>query len=139
MMANAVAHRLLHTMFRVDDLDRSIAFYTNILGMIELRREEFPEAAFTLSFLGYGGEDTHCVLELTKNHDPQAYQNGTRFGHFAVAVLDIYAAIKRCKSLGVKVTREAGPMAFASKSGQRDLIAFIEDPDGHQIELIERS
>ena len=123
--------RILHTMLRVVDLQRSIEFYTHILGMKLLRQKEYPEGKFTLAFLGYGDEKENTVLELTHNWDTDAYQLGTAFGHIALEVDDIYAATDNIKQAGGKILREAGPMNAGST-----VISFIEDPDGYQIELI---
>jgi lactoylglutathione lyase len=120
-------------MLRVGNLERSIAFYTKLLGMKELRRADFPDGKFTLVFLGYGGEDTHTVLELTYNYGVEHYEQGTAFGHLALGVPDIYATCEKLRAAGAKITREPGPMKFGST-----VIAFIEDPDGYKIELIER-
>ena len=125
--------RLLHTMLRVGNLDRSLAFYTEVLGMKLLRRKEYPEGRFTLAFVGYGEESTHTVLELTHNWDTTSYELGTGFGHIAIAVDDAYKACEDVKRLGGKVTREAGAMKHSST-----VIAFIEDPDGYKIEFIQK-
>ncbi len=125
--------RLLHTMIRVGDLDRSIAFYTGILGMKLLRRHDYPEGKFTLAFVGYGDEKENTVLELTHNWDTKSYEIGTGFGHLAVAVPDAYKACEDVKRQGGKVTREAGPMKHGTT-----VIAFVEDPDGYKIEFIQR-
>ena len=125
--------RLLHTMLRVGDLDRSIKFYTELLGMKLLRREDYPEGKFTLAFVGYEDESTGTVIELTHNWDTPSYDLGNGFGHLAVAVDDAYAACDRIKAQGGKVTREAGPMKHGTT-----VIAFVTDPDGYKIELIER-
>lgn len=126
--------RLLHTMIRVGDLDRAIAFYTEILGMKLLRRKDYPDGKFTLAFVGYGGEDDHTVIELTHNWDTKAYDLGNGFGHLAVAVPDAYKACEDVKKRGGKVTREAGPMKHGTT-----VIAFVEDPDGYKIEFIQRN
>jgi lactoylglutathione lyase len=123
----------LHTMLRVGNLEQSIAFYTKLLGMKELRRADYPDGKFTLVFLGYGGEDSHTVLELTYNYGVEHYEQGTAFGHLALGVPDIHATCEQLRSAGAKITREPGPMKFG-----RTVIAFIEDPDGYKIELIER-
>ena len=123
--------RLLHAMIRVSNLDRSTAFYCQLLGMKELRREEFPDGQFTLLFLGYGDESTHTVLELTHNWDTDHYDHGNAFGHIAIEVDDVYQAIEQIKQQGGKVIREAGPMMHGNT-----VIAFIEDPDGYKIELL---
>ncbi len=126
--------RLLHTMLRVGDLDRSVDFYTQVLGMKELRRKDYPEGEFTLSFLGYGDEAQNTVLELTHNWGVQQYEIGTGFGHLAVEVDDVYAAADAMKTRGAKILREPGPMNAGTT-----LIAFFEDPDGYPIELIGKS
>jgi len=126
--------RILHTMLRVGDLDRSLAFYTEVLGMRLLRRQDYPDGRFTLAFVGYGDEASQAVLELTHNWDTPAYDLGTGFGHVALAVPDAAAACTAIKARGGKVVREAGPM----KHG-KTVIAFVEDPDGYKIELIERA
>ncbi len=126
--------RLLHTMLRVGELDRSIAFYTRILGMRLLRRQDYPDGRFTLAFVGYGDESDHAVIELTHNWDTPAYDLGNGFGHIALEVDDAYAACAQIKTAGGKVTREAGPMKHGST-----VIAFVEDPDGYKIELIQKA
>ncbi|WP_371324523.1 lactoylglutathione lyase [Dechloromonas sp. ZY10] len=126
--------RILHTMLRVGDLDRSLAFYTEILGMRLLRRQDYPEGRFTLAFVGYGDEDANTVLELTHNWDTASYELGNAYGHIALAVPDAAAACAEIKARGGKVVREAGPMKHGST-----VIAFVEDPDGYKIELIERA
>ncbi|MBF0254969.1 MAG: lactoylglutathione lyase [Gammaproteobacteria bacterium] len=123
--------RILHTMLRVGDLDRSIHFYTQVLGMRELRRKEYPEGKFTLAFVGYGDEADNTVIELTYNWGVDSYELGNAFGHMALEVDDVYAAAERMKAAGAKVLREAGPM----NAGQT-IIAFLADPDGYPIELI---
>ncbi|MBU6397122.1 MAG: lactoylglutathione lyase [Rhodospirillales bacterium] len=123
----------LHTMLRVGDLDRSVAFYTGLLGMKELRRTEVPEGKYTLVFVGYGGEADHTVLELTYNWGVDKYELGSAFGHLALGVPDIYATCERLREAGVKISREPGPVKFGTT-----VIAFIDDPDGYKIELIER-
>jgi lactoylglutathione lyase len=125
--------RILHTMLRVGDLDRSIDFYTNVLGMKLLRRNDYPDGKFTLAFVGYGPESEGAVLELTHNWDTKAYELGTGYGHVALEVDDAYATCADVKKRGGKVTREAGPMKHGTT-----VIAFVEDPDGYKIELIER-
>lgn len=128
--------RILYTMVRVGDLDRSIAFYADALGMREMRRETFPEGRFTLVFMGYGDSPSTPTVELTWNWDETGYQHGTGYGHIALEVSDIYAACERLTKMGVKVTRPAGPMKFApSETGEKEVIAFLEDPDGYSIEL----
>jgi lactoylglutathione lyase len=125
--------RLLHTMIRVGDLERSIAFYTGVLGMKVLRRKDYPDGRFTLAFVGYGDESEHAVIELTHNWDTKAYELGNGFGHIAVAVPDAYKACDEVKAKGGKVTRPAGPMKHGGS-----VIAFVEDPDGYKIEFIEK-
>ena len=125
--------RILHTMLRVGDLDRSLAFYTEVLGMRLLRRQDYPEGRFTLAFVGYGEESETAVLELTHNWDTANYELGNGFGHIALAVPDAYAACAQIRSRGGKVVREAGPMKHGTT-----VIAFVEDPDGYKIELIQR-
>jgi lactoylglutathione lyase len=125
--------RMLHTMLRVGDLTQSIAFYTEVLGMRLLRQHDYPEGRFTLAFLGYGDEASHTVLELTHNWDTSSYELGTGYGHIALAVPDAAAACAEIRALGGRVVREAGPMKHGST-----VIAFVEDPDGYKIELIER-
>ena len=125
--------RLLHTMLRVGDLDKSIDFYTRILGMTLLRRNDYPEGKFTLAFVGYGPESEHAAIELTYNWGVDRYELGTAFGHIALEVDDAYAACDTIKAAGGKVVREAGPMKHGST-----VIAFVEDPDGYKIELIQR-
>jgi len=123
--------RILHTMLRVGDLEKSIQFYTEILGMKELRRKEYPEGKFTLAFLGYGDELKSTVLELTHNWGQKNYTMGSGFGHIAIEVDDVYLACKTMKQQGGKIIRDAGPMNAGTT-----IIAFLEDPDGYQIELI---
>ena len=131
--APAIQGRLLHTMIRVYDLDRSIAFYTELLGMKLLRRKDYPDGKFTLAFVGYGEESEQAVVELTHNWDHEPYEIGTGFGHLAVGVGDVYAACDKLAKAGAKITRPPGPMKHGST-----VIAFIEDPDGYKIELIQR-
>ena len=126
--------RILHTMIRVGDLERSIAFYTEVLQMRLLRRQDYPGGKFTLAFLGYGDEASSAVIELTHNWDTNSYDLGDGFGHIAVAVDDAAAACEAIRQRGGAVVREAGPMQHGST-----VIAFVEDPDGYRIELIERS
>lgn len=123
--------RILHTMLRTGDLDRSIAFYTEILGMQLLRRNDYPDGKFTLAFLGYGDESDNTVIELTYNWGVDSYEMGGAFGHIAIEVDDVYQAADRIKAQGGKILREAGPMNAGTT-----IIAFVEDPDGYQIELI---
>lgn len=125
--------RVLHTMIRVGDLDRSIKFYTDVLGMQLLRRKDYPDGKFTLAFVGYGPETEHAVVELTYNWGTDKYDLGNAFGHIALEVDDAYKACDDIKKRGGKVTREAGPMKHGST-----VIAFVEDPDGYKIELIQR-
>jgi lactoylglutathione lyase len=125
--------RILHTMIRVGDLDRSIAFYTEILGMQLLRRHDYPEGRFTLAFVGYGPEENEAVLELTHNWDTPTYDLGNGYGHVALAVPDAAAACSEIAKRGGKVVRPAGPMKHGST-----VIAFVEDPDGYKVELIEK-
>ena len=125
--------RILHTMIRVGDLERSLRFYTEVLGMTLLRKKDYEGGRFTLAFVGYGAEDTHPALELTHNWDTPAYDLGNGFGHVAVGVEDIYLAVERIRQAGGKVTREPGPMKHGTT-----VIAFVEDPDGYKIELIQR-
>ena len=125
--------RILHTMIRVGDLDQSIAFYTEVLGMQLLRRQDYPEGRFTLAFVGYGPESKGAVLELTHNWDTPSYNLGEGYGHIAIEVEDAYQACENVKKLGGKVTREAGPMKHGTT-----VIAFIEDPDGYKIEFIQK-
>jgi lactoylglutathione lyase len=132
---NADRYRMLHTMLRVMDLEKSLAFYTGQLGMKLLRKKDFPEGRFTLAFVGYGDEENHTVLELTHNWDQkEAYAQGGAYGHVAIGVPDIYAACERMAKAGVKIPRAPGPMKHSST-----VIAFVEDPDGYKIELIERA
>lgn len=125
--------RMLHTMLRVGDLDRSIKFYTEILGMKLLRRKDYPDGKFTLAFVGYGDESEHTVIELTYNWDTDHYDLGSGFGHIALEVDDVYEAADAIKKRGGKILREAGPMNAGTT-----IIAFVADPDGYPIELIGR-
>ena len=125
--------RILHTMLRVGDLDRSIRFYPEVLGMRVLRRTDVPSQQYTLAFVGYGDEAQSAVLELTYNYGVAGYDPGTAFGHVAVEVDDAAAACAAVKAKGGNVTREAGPV-----KGGTTVIAFVQDPDGYKIELIER-
>jgi lactoylglutathione lyase len=125
--------RVLHTMIRVGDLDRSLKFYTDVLGMQLLRKKDYPDGKFTLAFVGYGPESEQAVLELTHNWDTDRYDLGNGFGHVALEVDDAYAACEEIKQRGGKVVREAGPMKHGTT-----VIAFVEDPDGYKIELIQR-
>lgn len=123
--------RMLHTMLRVRDLDVSIRFYTEVLGMKLLRQKDYPAGEFTLAFVGYGDENDHTVLELTHNWGDHTYDIGTGYGHIAIEVPDVYAAADAIKEKGGKILREAGPMNAGST-----IIAFVADPDGYPIELI---
>ncbi|BDX20039.1 MAG: lactoylglutathione lyase [Pseudomonadales bacterium] len=123
--------RILHTMLRVGDLEKSVAFYTEVLGMTLLRRKDYPEGRFTNVFVGYGNEADHAVLELTWNWDTSSYDLGSGYGHIAIEVQDVYLACEQIRQAGGKIVREAGPM----KHGTR-VLAFVEDPDGYRIELL---
>ena len=123
--------RVLHTMLRLSDLEASIRFYTHVLGMQQLRREDYPEGEFTLAFVGYGDEAENTVIELTHNWGTDSYETGTGFGHIAIEVDDVYAAVAEVKARDGKVIREAGAMNAGTT-----IIAFVEDPDGYQIELL---
>lgn len=125
--------RILHTMLRVGNLDKSLAFYTQVLGMKLLRRKEYPDGRFTLAFVGYQDEADGTVLELTHNWDTSSYNLGEGYGHIAIEVGDAYQACENVKKLDGKVTREAGPMKHGTT-----VIAFIEDPDGYKIEFIQK-
>ena len=125
--------RILHTMLRVGDLDKSIAFYTDVLGMRLLRRNDYPAGKFTLAFLGYQDEREGAVIELTYNWGVSSYELGNGYGHIAIEVDNAYQACERVKQLGGKVIREAGPM-----QGSSTVLAFIEDPDGYKIEFIQK-
>jgi lactoylglutathione lyase len=125
--------RLLHTMLRVGNLQRSIDFYTGVLGMRLLRQKDYPDGKFTLAFVGYGDEADNTVIELTYNWDTDHYDPGTGYGHIAIEVDDVYAAVEELRGRGGKVIRDAGPMNAGTT-----IIAFIEDPDGYPIELIGR-
>ena len=125
--------RILHTMLRVGNLDKSLEFYTQVLGMKLLRRKDYPDGTFTLAFVGYQDETDGTVLEWTHNWDTSEYDLGNGFGHIAVEVNDAYQACENTKKLGGKVTREAGPMKHGTT-----VIAFIEDPDGYKIEFIQK-
>tara|TARA_B100001939_G_scaffold242160_1_gene209665 strand:- start:315 stop:713 length:399 start_codon:yes stop_codon:yes gene_type:complete len=126
--------RMLHTMLRVGDLDRSIAFYTEVLGMQLLRRKDYPSGRFTLAFVGYGSEAEQTVLELTHNWDTTSYALGDGYGHIALGVEDIRSTCAAIAGKGGRVVREPGPMKHGST-----VIAFVEDPDGYKVELIEMS
>lgn len=125
--------RLLHTMLRVGNLQRSIDFYTDVLGMRLLRQKDYPDGKFTLAFVGYGDETDNTVIELTCNWDTDHYDLGTGYGHIAIEVDDVYVAVEELRNRGGKVIRDAGPMNAGTT-----IIAFIEDPDGYPIELIGR-
>lgn len=125
--------RLLHTMLRVGNLDRSIDFYTKVLGMKLLRKTENPEYKYTLAFVGYGTNPDHAEIELTYNWGVDNYEMGTAYGHMAIGVPDAYKACEEVRKVGGKVTREAGPV-----KGGTTVIAFVEDPDGYKVEFIER-
>ena len=138
MSGNPVPNRILYTMLRVSDLEQSLKFYQDALGMRELRRETFPDGKFTLVFIGYGDAASDAVIELTYNWDDTTYDLGNAYGHIALEVDDIYAMEQHLIAKDVKVTRAAGPMTFApEETGLKEVIAFIEDPDGYRIELIE--
>lgn len=126
--------RLLHTMLRTGDLDRAIDFYTRVLGMKLLRRQDYPEGKFTLAFIGYGDERENTVIELTYNWGVDRYDMGKAYGHIAIEVDDVYAACAEAKRLGATIVREAGPMNAGTT-----VIAFIADPDGYYIEMIGKS
>jgi lactoylglutathione lyase len=125
--------RLLHTMLRVYNLEESLKFYCDLLGMKVLRQQEYPDGKFTLAFVGYGSESDQTVLELTYNWESDRYDLGNAYGHIAIEVNDIYQSCQAIKSLNGKVVREAGPMKHGST-----VIAFVEDPDGYKVELIQR-
>ena len=125
--------RILHTMLRVTDLDKSIDFYTNIFGMELLRKKDFPSGKFTLAFVGYGSEEDNTVIELTHNWETDSYDMGNAFGHIAIAVEDAYKACDDITAKGGDVVRPAGPIKHGG-----GVIAFAKDPDGYMIELIER-
>lgn len=125
--------RILHTMLRVGDLDRSVGFYTDVLDMKLLRRKDYPDGKFTLAFVGHQDEEHGAVLELTHNWGVDRYEIGSGYGHVAIEVDDAYVACERVKQRGGKVTREAGPMKHGST-----VIAFVEDPDGYKIEFIQK-
>ncbi|MGE6760369.1 lactoylglutathione lyase [Corallococcus interemptor] len=125
--------RILHTMLRVGDLEKSLDFYTRVLGMTLLRRQDYPDGKFTLAFVGYGPEDTHPALELTHNWDTSKYELGNAYGHIALGVSDIHATANAIRQAGGKVVREPGPMKHGTT-----VIAFVEDPDGYKVELIQQ-
>jgi lactoylglutathione lyase len=126
--------RMLHTMLRVNDLDESLRFYTELLGMKLLRKKDYEGGRFTLAFVGYGEESDHTVLELTHNWDTKSYELGTAYGHIALGTSDIKDTVEKIRAAGGKVTREPGPMKHGTT-----VIAFVEDPNGYKIELIERA
>jgi lactoylglutathione lyase len=123
---------MMHTMLRVTNLDKALDFYCNVLEMKLIRRKDYAEGRFTLAFVGYGDEMNSTVLELTHNWDTDAYEQGSAYGHIAIGVDDVYATCDRVKAKGGKVIREAGPM-----KGGRTVIAFLEDPDGYKVELLQ--
>lgn len=132
-MSDSGNFRLLHTMIRVKDREKSIDFYTRLLGMKVIRSKDYEGGRFTNTFIGYGDEDTHTVLELTHNWDQEEpYTHGSGFGHLAIGVPDIYATCASLEKEGAKITRAPGPMKHGTT-----VIAFIEDPDGYKVELIE--
>lgn len=124
--------RILHTMLRVGELERSLDFYTRVVGMRLLRRKDYPDGRFTLAFIGYTDEDEGAVLELTHNWDTASYDLGKGYGHVALGTDDIYGTVEAIRSAGGKVVREPGPMKHGGS-----VIAFVEDPDGYKIELIQ--
>ena len=124
--------RLLHTMLRVGDLERSLKFYCDVLGMRLLRKKDYPGGEFTLAFVGYGDESDHTVLELTYNWGIESYELGTAYGHIALGVDDIYKTCDQIKAMGGQIVREPGPMKHGST-----VIAFVQDPDGYKVELIQ--
>ena len=126
--------RMLHTMLRVGNLERSLQFYTEVLGMTLLRKRDYEEGRFTLAFVGYGDEQNNTVLELTHNWDTASYDLGNAYGHIAIAVDDAYQACEDIKARGGNVVREAGPMKHGTT-----VIAFVEDPDGYKIEFIQKN
>ncbi|GIX23466.1 MULTISPECIES: lactoylglutathione lyase [Caldimonas] len=125
--------RILHTMLRVGNLQRSIDFYTNVLGMQLLRTTDRPEQQYSLAFVGYGSNPEHAEIELTYNYGVEQYELGTAYGHIAIGVPDVYAACEKIRASGGQITREPGPV-----KGGSTVIAFVTDPDGYKIELIER-
>ena len=127
-------YSVLHTMLRVGDLERSVKFYTDLLGMHELRRRDVPEGKYTLVFVGYAPESSGAAaIELTYNYGVEKYDTGTAFGHLAIGVPDVAATVEKLRAAAIKITREPGPVKFGST-----VIAFVEDPDGYKIELIQR-
>ncbi|MEK9777568.1 MAG: lactoylglutathione lyase [Methylophilaceae bacterium] len=125
--------RILHTMIRVNDLEESIKFYQDLFGMKVLRKADYPDGKFSLAFIGYGGEDTNTVIELTHNWETSHYDHGNAYGHIAIEVDDAYKSCEDIKSKGGKVIREAGPMMHGTT-----VLAFVEDPNGYKIELIQK-
>lgn len=125
--------RILHTMIRVNDLEESIKFYQDLFGMKLLRKADYPDGKFSLAFIGYGGEDTNTVIELTHNWETSHYDHGNAYGHIAIEVEDAYKSCEDIKSKGGKVIREAGPMMHGTT-----VLAFVEDPNGYKIELIQK-
>ncbi|RYZ93353.1 MAG: lactoylglutathione lyase [Moraxellaceae bacterium] len=123
--------RLLHTMLRVGNLEKSIEFYTAVLGMTLLRKNDFPDGKFTLAFVGYGDEATHSVIELTYNYGVESYDVGKGYGHIALGCQDVYATCDKIRLAGGKIIREPGPMMHGTT-----ILAFVEDPDGYKIELL---
>jgi len=123
--------RLLHTMLRVGNLEKSIEFYTHILGMTLLRKQDYPDGKFTLAFVGYGSEATHAVLELTYNYGVDGYELGKGYGHIALGCEDVYATCEKIRAAGGRIVREPGPMMHGTT-----ILAFVEDPDGYRIELL---
>ncbi|XZO02529.1 MAG: lactoylglutathione lyase [Microcoleus sp.] len=124
--------QLLHTMLRVGNLEESLKFYTEVLGMKKLRQKDYPDGKFSLAFVGYGDESDHTVLELTYNWGVQEYNLGNAYGHIAIGVDDIYGTCEEIRTRGGKVSREPGPMKHGST-----VIAFVEDPDGYKVELVQ--
>lgn len=130
--------RIIHTMLRVTELNRSLAFYTDTLGMTLFRREDYPAGRFTLAFVGYGSEASSAVIELTHNWDVRSYDRGDAWGHIAIGVRDAYAVCEALVAKGARVIRPAGPMTSRSPDREDvEIIAFVEDPDGYRIELVE--
>lgn len=123
--------RILHTMLRVGNLQKSIDFYTQVLGMKLLRQHDYPDGKFTLAFIGYGEESTHTVIELTYNYGVESYDLGKGYGHIALGCDDVYATCEKIRAAGGKITREPGPMMHGTT-----ILAFVEDPDGYKIELL---
>lgn len=126
--------RLLHTMLRVSHLEKSLEFYTQVLGMKLLRRKDYPEGKFTLAFVGYGDEAQNTVIELTHNWEREKYDLGDAFGHIAIGVSDVYKTCELIRAKGAKIVREPGPMKHGTT-----ILAFVEDPDGYRIELLSRA